>query len=106
MSDFNFESILGAFERYLEQGGPNLGPWVAGWFVVAHKPNSARHEGTWPTEGIASPIFTIRIKWRWMGQLHDGAVLTSAYEYQFGQADLPRISISSLNDAIVCGPWV
>jgi hypothetical protein len=76
MSDFNFESILGAFEWYLEQGGPNLGPWVAGWFVVAHKPHSARHEGICPTEVIASPILTIVIKWRWMGQLHDGAVLT------------------------------
>ena len=30
MSDLNVESILGAFEWYLEQGGPNLGPWVAG----------------------------------------------------------------------------
>jgi hypothetical protein len=47
-----------------------------GWFVVAHKPHSARHEGVWPTEVIASPILTIVIKWRWMGQLHDGAVLT------------------------------
>jgi hypothetical protein len=76
MSDFNFESI-GAFEWYLEQGGPNLGPWVAGWFVVAHKPHSARHEGIWPTQDTASPIFTIGIRWRWVGQLHDGTILTS-----------------------------
>jgi hypothetical protein len=101
MSDYNFESVLGAFEWYLVQGGSNLGLWLAGWCVVAHKPHSARHETVWPTEGIASPIFTIGISWRWVGQLHD-----EADEHQYGRFDIPRILISWLIDAIVCGPWV
>lgn len=93
MLDYNFESFLGAFEWYLVQGGSNLGLWLAAWCVVAHKPHSARHGGIWPTEVIASPIFTIGIRWRWVGQLQD-----EAYKHQYGQTDIPRI--------LMFCPWV